>query len=374
MVKRLDNILLLALVTLLGLGLVQVYSSSYILALENYNDGFFFIRKQSLFVGMALAVMMTTALVPWKYIEKWGWTLWAIGAIGVLLTYVPGFGVRVGGAIRWLQLPFGFRFEPGELLKMTFPILFARLYVMYKSEGISRLWLANLGLFVLPILLLLKQPDFGSFAIIITVGLGLLFAFGLKWRYIISGLFVLVPAFYLLVMRIPYRRARVLAFLDPWADPENKGFQIIQSMLSFRSGGLTGQGLGQGQSKLFFLPEAHTDFALAVFSEEAGFIGLCLLLLVYLFVIFRGFQIAIGMKNDFRKSMTLGISMAFALSVFINAGVAMGMLPPKGLTLPFMSYGGSSLITLALAFGLLMNAEQAEREGGGVYRKARSRG
>jgi cell division protein FtsW len=168
----------------------------------------------------------------------------------------------------------------------------------------------------------------------------------------------MVPAFYLLVMRVPYRRARVLAFMDPWADPEQKGFQVIQSMLSFHSGGVTGAGLGQGQGKLFFLPEAHTDFTLAVMGEEIGFIGVVLVLALYGYVVMRGFQIAIRCENPFRKALALGISMTFALSIFINCGVVMGLLPTKGLTLPFLSYGGSSLMTLCLMFGLLLNIEK----------------
>jgi cell division protein FtsW len=167
-----------------------------------------------------------------------------------------------------------------------------------------------------------------------------------------------MPAFYLLVMRVPYRRDRVLGFLDPWADPEQKGFQVIQSMLSFHSGGITGAGLGQGQGKLFFLPEAHTDFTLAVFGEEMGYVGFLCLLTLYGYVVLRGFQISLKCESIFRKALALGISMTFGLSVFINAGVVMGLLPTKGLTLPFLSYGGSSIVTLCFMFGLLLNLER----------------
>ncbi|MNL02581.1 Lipid II flippase FtsW [compost metagenome] len=209
---------------------------------------------------------------------------------------------------------------------------------------------------------MLKQPDFGSFAIVMMVGVTLLFAFGLQWKYIIAALSVLAPAFYFLVMNVPYRRARVLAFLDPWADPAQKGFQVIQSMLSFHSGGLTGAGLGQGQGKLFFLPEAHTDFTLAVFGEEMGFIGFVAILALYAFVVFRGIQVAVKTEDTFKRALCLGLSITFALSVFINAGVVMGLLPTKGLTLPFLSYGGSSLVTLAFLFGLILNIENSFEE------------
>ncbi|HOY15562.1 MAG TPA: FtsW/RodA/SpoVE family cell cycle protein, partial [Saprospiraceae bacterium] len=186
----------------------------------------------------------------------------------------------------------------------------------------------------------------------------LLFAFGLKWRYIIASFAVIIPSFYFLVMTIPYRRARVFAFLDPWSDPEQKGFQVIQSMMSFSSGGLTGSGLGQGQGKLFFLPEAHTDFTMAVLGEEIGFIGFVMVMALYGFIVLRGLQIAVKCQDNFHKALAIGVSITFGISVFINVGVVMGILPTKGLTLPFLSYGGSSLVTLCLMFGLLLNVEK----------------
>jgi cell division protein FtsW len=236
--------------------------------------------------------------------------------------------------------------------------LFASLLVREKNFlGKLKWWFIALML-VAPVGVLLKQPDFGSFAIIVCVGVALLFAFGLKWRYIFASFAVILPAFYLLVMRVPYRRDRVLAFLDPWADADQKGFQVIQSMLSFHSGGLAGSGLGQGQGKLFFLPEAHTDFTLAVLGEEMGFIGFLCVLALYGFIVLRGFQIASRCQSLFRRALALGVSITFALSVIINAGVVMGLLPTKGLTLPFLSYGGSSLVVLCLMFGLLLNLEK----------------
>lgn len=349
---------MLAIMTLMGVGLVQVYSSSYVLATESYGDGLYFIKRQFLFAFVAFLVLIATSLIPMKYVEKYGWTIWIFASIGVLATFVPGLGVRVGGAVRWLNLPFGFRFEPSEILKFSFALYFASLLTRKENflSSIKPGWLFLI--FAIPLFLLLKQPDFGSFAIIITVGVALLFSFGLKWRYIIAAFVAILPTFYFLVMNIPYRRARVLAFLDPWSDPEQKGFQVIQSMMSFSSGGLTGAGLGQGQGKLFFLPEAHTDFTMAVLGEEIGFVGFLLVMSLYGFIVLRGLQIAVKCENHFQKALAIGISFTFALSVFINVGVVMGMLPTKGLTLPFLSYGGSSLVALCLMFGLLLNVEK----------------
>lgn len=359
MFKHLSSPLLLAILTLLGGGLVQVYSSSYIFATESFGNGLYFFNRQFMFSGIALVALLAAAQIPIRLIEKWGWMLWVLAGAGVVATFIPGLGVRVGGAIRWIQLPLGFRFEPSEVLKFAFTFFFATLLVRKEHMLGKWKWWVLAILLVFPLVLLLKQPDFGSFAIIICVGVGLLFAFGLQWKYILASLVMIIPAFYMLVMRVPYRKARVMAFLDPWSDPEQKGFQVIQSMLSFHSGGVTGSGLGQGQGKLFFLPEAHTDFTMAVLGEEMGFIGFIVVLALYGYVVLRGFQIASRCENLYHRAVALGISMTFALSVFINAGVVMGLLPTKGLTLPFLSYGGSSLLTLCFMFGILLNIEKS---------------
>lgn len=363
MLRYLSSSLFLSVIALIGIGLVQVYSSSFIFAIESYGDGLFFFKKQLVFALIAFAALIGAIHIPFKYIEKYGWLMW-VGAAGLVLsTFVPGVGVRVGGAIRWIQLPLGIRFEPAELLKISFSLLFASLICRQENFLAKLKWPVLAALVLVPMGLLLKQPDFGSFAIILMVGVGLLFAFGLRWRYIAAAATVILPAVYFLVMAVPYRRARVLAFLDPWSDPASRGFQVIQSMLSFHSGGLTGAGIGQGQGKLFFLPEAHTDFTLAVFGEEMGFVGFLIILSLYGFVVMRGIQIAVRAEDPFKKSMVLGLTLSFALSVFINAGVVMGLLPTKGLTLPFLSYGGSSLVVLCFTFGLILNVENSLESG-----------
>lgn len=362
MLRYLSSSLFLAIITLLGIGLVQVYSSSFIFATESYGDGLFFFKRQLAFALIAFIVMIATIHIPFRLIEKYGWLVWFAATLGVAATFVPGLGVRVGGAIRWIQLPFGIRFEPAELLKIAFSLWFASLLCRRDNLLGSAKWYWLVLATVVPLTLMLKQPDFGSFAIVMMVGVTLLFAFGLQWKYIFAALSVITPAFYFLVMNVPYRRARVLAFLDPWSDPAQKGFQVIQSMLSFHSGGLTGAGLGQGQGKLFFLPEAHTDFTLAVFGEEMGFIGFVAILALYAFVVFRGIQVAVKTEDTFKRALCIGLSVTFAMSVFINAGVVMGLLPTKGLTLPFLSYGGSSLVTLAFLFGLILNIENTFEE------------
>ena len=368
--KSLYSSLLLILIAFLGLGIVQVYSSSYVFSTENYGDGLYFFKKQLLFVVLGIFILIATLRTPWNWIQRWGWITWLISSFFVFLTYIPGLGVRVGGAQRWLQGPLGFRFEPTEFLKVTFVIFLASLFCR-KQNFLNRfpLWLL-LVIVVVPIIAILRQPDFGSFSLILIVGLGLLFVYGLPWKYIVASVVTAVPSFYFLVMMVPYRKARVMAFLDPWADPEHKGFQVIQSLLSFHSGGVTGVGLGQGQGKLLFLPEAHTDFTMAVLGEEMGFIGFIIVLSLYAYVVFRAFQLAYRSRDLFDKTMALGLGMIFGFSVFINSGVALGILPTKGMTLPFLSYGGSSLLALCFLFGLLIHIENSV-ESDKIFRRRR---
>jgi cell division protein FtsW len=344
----------------MGLGLVQVYSSSFILAGEALNEPMFFFKRQSIFVLLGLAAILIGFFTPWKFYEKWGIMIWVVSSFGLLLTLIPGVGVKVGGAKRWVQVGPLFRWEPSELLKLSFPFYFTW-YRKKFNEFTKGHHAVALGLLIIPIIALFFQPDFGTFVILFLVGLILLFISGINIKYFVWSTFVVLPLFYISVMKVQYRRDRVLAFLNPWGDVSDNGFQLIQSLLSFRSGGLFGEGLGLGQGKLYFLPEAHTDFTLAVFAEESGFVGVFLLMLLYGFVILKGFQIALRASDSNSRWISLGVIITFAFSVMINIGVVLGMLPTKGLTLPFISYGGSSIVALSWAFGVLLNIDRVSQ-------------
>ncbi len=360
--RFLTSSLFLSLVALFGIGLMQVYSSSYIFATESYSDGLYFFKRQLIFTIAAVAVLMVTTQLPLTFIKKWSWVLWPASIVLLFATFIPGLGVRVGGALRWIQLPFGIRFEPSEMAKISFCFLFASL-VCREENMLGRFkWGYIILAILIPLGILNVQHDFGSLVIISLVGVALLFTFGMNLKWLAAAGVAVLPVFYFAIWSYPYRRARIEAFLDPWSDPAKKGFQVIQSMLSVHSGGLTGVGLGQGQGKLFFLPEAHTDFTMAVFFEEMGFIGVVAILALYGFVIFKGFQVAIKTQDVFKKTLVLGLITTFAFSVFINVGVVMGLVPTKGLTMPFMSYGGSSLMVLSFLFGMILNIEMAENE------------
>lgn len=356
-IENLDKALLLAIVTLMGVGLVQVYSSSFIFAIETQGDGLFFFKKQVLFVGLGLLVLLGTMMMPFPFFKKLSVPIWILAIGALLLTLIPGIGSRAGGAARWIDLPMGFRFEPSEFLKVALSLLLATFVANQEKTPHRWRWPLRAFLIGLPALILLKQPDFGSLVIISLVILTIAFAFGLKWKYLVGAALTVVPIMVLLVVKSPYRMARIKAFLDPWADPERTGFQVIQSLLSFHSGGVTGVGLGQGQGKLFFLPEAHTDFTLAVLGEEMGFVGFTAVLLIYFFIVYRCFQLSLRTEDRFIRSLVLGLAVSFSATVIINMGVVLGMFPTKGLTLPFLSYGGSSLVMNCFLFGLILNCD-----------------
>lgn len=361
MTLRLDKGITLAILFLIGLGLVQVYSSSYIFATEMYQDGLFFFRKQLIFAGAAVAILLVVAFLPWRINERIGWLAFSLSILGIVCTFVPHVGVKVGGAHRWIQMPWGFRFEPAELLRVSYPVAIAALLADFAKNEMSPVWWRRAILLVLPLAMLLKQPDFGTFVMCVSLGYLMLFAFGWSWRNVGASILVCIPILFILMLAAPYRVARMQAFLNPWSDPGEKGFQVIQSLLSFYSGGLTGVGLGLGQGKLFFLPEAHTDFTLAVLGEEMGFLGFAFILLLYGFLVFRGFQIALQSHRYKERAVALGLSVMLSFSVLINVAVTLGLAPTKGLTLPLLSYGGSSLFCTALALGWLLSLEREAR-------------
>jgi cell division protein FtsW len=352
---------MLIVVALIGIGLVQVYSSSFIFAIDSRGDGLFFFRRQLVFAGIALAVMIATAYIPLRLLERAALPIWLAAGGLVLATLIPGFGARAGGASRWLNLPGHLVFEPSEVLKICLCILLAAWVAGLARPRTWTQWGLRLVLLAVPLLALLKQPDLGTFAITGLVVSCILFVAGLSWVYFAGAIAILVPIVWTQIVMVPWRMKRVQAFLDPWADPEGKGFQVISSMMSFQSGGIWGVGLGEGQGKLFFLPEAHTDFTMAVFGEEMGYIGFLFVMALYCSLVIRGLRLSARADDSFQRYLALGLSLVFACGVIINTGVVIGLLPTKGLTLPFLSYGGSSLVANGILFGLLLNIERTMR-------------
>ena len=359
--SALNRKILLLILLFTGLGLVQVYSASYIFSTEKYGDGLFFLKKQALFTITGLLILLLIAGLPWKQARFAGISLWCFSVLMLIATLIPQLAVSAGGAQRWIAIPFGFNLQPSELFKVTAPFAFIYLIAL-KNQNIFHhsflFWLFPLFAFGLPLLVLSLQPDFGTVVLLCCTALSVVLILGLKWRYIFLAILFIGAAMSLMIIFKPYRAARIQAFLDPWADPMGKGFQVIQSMITFHSGGLVGVGLGQGQGKLFFLPEAHTDFTLAVLAEETGLLGFLAVMTLYSLLIYYGVKISLRTKDILQKTLAFSLIMVFAFCVVIHIGVNLGIMPPKGLTLPFISYGGSSLICHLMLFGWLLNIEK----------------
>ena len=353
----------LAVFFLAGLGLVQVCSSSYIFALEKYGSGLYFFKKQLLFTLIGFAAFFAVARLPWHYNRHLGALVWFGSVVGLVLTLIPQIGVSVGGSSRWLRTPFSFRLQPSEFFKITTPFAIAYLGVLRSHWPLQKnlFWLIPLFCFGFPLFILGFQPDFGSLALTLFVCFGSLFMLGLGWGRSFAFLAALAAGGAGLTLAREYRTDRVKAFLNPWEDPFGAGFQTLQSLLGVHAGGLFGVGAGKGQSKLFFLPEAHTDFTFAVLAEEVGFIGLCLVFFVYGFLIFNSFQLAMKISDLGQKTVAFGLTLVFSLSFFIHCAVNLGLAPTKGLALPFLSYGGSALVSVFLLFGWLLSLERHNR-------------
>lgn len=354
--RDVDTTLLLLTVSLTCIGVVMVYSSSAIMAAERFHDGFYFLKRQLLYTLVGFVLMAVATYFNYKNWRKLA-VISLLGSIALLaLLFVPGFGVQVGGAMRWLRLP-GLTVQPAELVKLTL-VLYLAHSLTRKREKVRSLLKGYLPyMIVLGLLLgmLLKQPDLGSAIIIAGVALAMLIVAGVRWRYILPTILMTLPVVYFLIMQVDYRRRRIMAFIDPWDDPFDTGFQIIQSLVAFGKGGILGQGLGIGEQKLFYLPEAHTDFIFSVIGEELGLIGVFVVAALFLMLTLCGIRIALQCQEPFGRNLAFGLSFLIGLEAFVNLAVCMGLLPTKGLALPFISYGGTSLVVNLIAVGILLN-------------------
>ncbi len=343
---------------LLIIGLFQVYSSSAIYAAEKFNNPYFFVQRQGLFVIFAgLMFFISGKISPKRYVFLGG-VLFISSLVLLILTHVPGVGITIGGATRWINLLSGFRIEPGEFYKVGFGFfIFWLLSLKEKYENMSVWWPFFIMLFV-SIGLFLKQPDFGSVFLLILSALIVLFLWIRSVKpFLILGA-VAAGGLVFFLAQESYRMDRFLTFLNPWKDSQGKGFQAIQSFVAFKKGGFFGEGIGMSQAKFFFLPEAHTDFTLAIFAEEMGFFGVFFLFLLFMGIVFIIFKIAKNQENDF-KCLLLSYYLGglFFFYFFINACVNVGLVPTKGLPLPFLSYGGSSLLSITFLLGWFRSLE-----------------
>jgi cell division protein FtsW len=344
-------------------GLIMVYAASALKGEQQFNDGFIFIRKQGLVAIFGLSIIFAIAKIPMQVIERMAMPLLGCAVVLLGLIFVPGVYTSGGGAERWISFG-GFRFQTSECAKLALVFFLAKnlsrrgFNVHELRSGI----LPNLIIFGLLAVFMMKQPDFGSTVLMGLVLFSMLFVAGLDWKYIFGVCVVSLAAIAGAIAVAPYRMARLTSFLDPWGEIKRGGFQIIQSYLAFQNGGLWGLGLGESRQKLFFLPEAHTDFILAVLAEELGFLGVTFLCLTFAYYCFLGFRIAFLQTKPFQRYLAFGLTATVGFQGAINMAVAMGLLPTKGIPLPFISSGASSLFTSLITTALLFRLSKYEQQ------------
>jgi cell division protein FtsW len=360
--KKPDLIFLLVTLLLVTIGTVMIYSSSSILATERFRDGQFFLKKQLFFFVLGLLLMVAMSRFPYYLLRKLAWPGIGVSIFLLCAIWIPHLGIKAGGAVRWLNL-WLFSFQVSELAKVAL-ILFLAHFLTQNANHVREIakgLLIPFGVTGAIVGLMLLQPDFGTTVIIIVIALMMIYLAGGRIVHLAGLAALCIPLLIWLLMFKKYRLTRLLTFLDPWKDPRNSGFQIIQSLIAFGSGGAFGVGIGDGMQKLFYLPEPHTDFILSVIAEESGFIGVALILFLYVILIFRGFQISLRAPDLFGNLLAAGLTMLIALETFINVAGVMGLIPLKGLALPFLSYGGTSLMMSLIAAGILLNISAYER-------------
>lgn len=341
------------------IGIVMVFSSSAVYAMEKHNDSYYFLKRQAVWCLLGTGVLLFTKKVDYHKWHQHTYLVMIATFLLLLAVMFPGISKEVGGARRWLSLG-GLSFQPSELAKFALVLFIAKSLVKRadKLRNFAYGYLPNLivlGFFFIPILF---QPDFGTAIIICMVTFTMLFIAGLRKKFLFLSVLALIPFITAAIMGAEYRTRRIMAFLDPWQDPSNSGFQAIQSFYAFGRGGYWGTGLGASHQKLFYLPEAHTDFIFSVIGEELGFIGAITIILLFSLLIWRGFAIACRAKDPFGTHLATGLTLLIGFQAFINLGVAVGLLPTKGLTLPFISMGGSSMLITMLAVGVLLNISE----------------
>lgn len=356
MVRSLRINLFTVSIILICIGIVMIYSASSIYAWERYHDSLFFLKRHLSFLAIGAVITFFMMGMDYRKLRKYAKPLLLISLFLLVLVLMPGIGREVSGARRWFRFKF-LSFQPSELAIMAV-IIYVADFVCRKERELKSFWKG----FIPPIcvlgitaLLIVVQPDLGTTLSLGIVVFIMLFVAGVRWEYLLSIVLVSLPALYFLIFSVPYRRVRILAFLNPWLDPKGTGFQIIQSQIALGSGGIFGIGLGHSRQKLFYLPAAHTDFIFSIIGEELGLLGTMAVVMLFMIFILQGLKIIKNAQDKFGYFLSLGLILMISLRAIINIGVSCGVLPTKGLPLPFISYGGSSFIFDIVSVGILMN-------------------
>ncbi|MFC3882672.1 stage V sporulation protein E [Bacillus songklensis] len=357
-----DFILVFLTLSLLAIGLVMVYSASAVWATYKFDDSFFFAKRQMLFAGLGVIAMFVI-----MNIDYWTWRTWAkviliVCFVLLVLVLIPGVGLVRNGSQSWIGVG-AFSIQPSEFMKFAM-IAFLAKYLSENQKKITSFkqgLMPSLSLVFLAFGIIMMQPDLGTGTVMVGTCVVMIFVSGARVSHFMWLGLLGAGGFVALVLSAPYRIKRITSFLNPWEDPLGSGFQIIQSLYAIGPGGLLGLGLGQSRQKFFYLPEPQTDFIFAILAEELGFIGGSLVLLLFALLLWRGVRIALGAPDLYGSFLAIGIISMIAIQVTINIGVVTGLMPVTGITLPFLSYGGSSLTLMLAGVGVLLNVSRYAR-------------
>jgi len=355
-VRRLRIQLFMVTVILLAIGVVMVYSASAVNAYETLKDSAYFLKRQLVYLFLGVIASLMIMAVDYDVIKKYVKPVLMVTFFLLVLVLVPGISREISGAHRWFRL-FSLSFQPSQAMKLVM-ILYLADFLSRKQSDIRSFWegfMPPMIILGVTVGLILLEPDLGTSVAISIVAVIMLFVAGMKLAHLIPMIVGSVPVLLVLVFLKAYRKRRILAFIDPWSDPQGVGFQIIQSFIALGSGGLFGVGLGQSRQKLLYLPGCHTDFIFSIIGEELGLVGAGAVIILFVLFIWLGFRIALRARDLFGHLAALGIVSMIALEAIINIAVATGSMPTKGLPLPFISYGGSSLIFDMMGVALLLN-------------------
>lgn len=348
---------------LVSIGTLMVYSTSSVFALEKFGDPNYFLKRHVVFLLIGLLFMFALMKINYVYLRKVVYPAYIFGLAMLVLVLVPGVGKEVSGARRWLELG-SWTFQPSEIAKFILVLYLAHSLTKKRDKVDSFVvgFLSHLLFAGIYIFLVLLEPDFGMSVAMAIMLVGMLFIGEVKLKFLVplgvSSVFVLALA----VITEGYRMKRVVAFLDPWKDPLGSGYQAIQSFVALGMGGFTGVGLGESTQKLFFLPQAHTDFIFSIIGEELGFIGVLIVIIGFAFLLVRSLRVSLRAKDLFGCYLVFGCILLIIFQAGINMAVAVGLFPTKGLTLPFISYGGTSLVTNLAAMGLILSVSKSGRK------------
>lgn len=360
--KHINKKLFITIIALVLFGLLMVYSASNVVALYKYNDKAYFLKRQLIFAIIGIAIMIVIINIDLRKIYKATTFIYVIALIMLILVLIPGIGIIRGGARSWIGIG-SFSIQPSEFMKLAIILLIAKyLSNNYKDLKKPLEFIKVLALIVIAFGLIMLQPDFGTGLVLVLSSILLLFCAGAPLKYFLILLGMGLAGIIVLIISAPYRLTRILAFLDPWSDPLGSGFQSIQSLFAIAPSGLFGLGYNNSMQKHFFLPEPQNDFIFAIVCEEFGLVGGLVVIGVFAYIVIESIKIALHVDNKYLKFLALGIGLSLFTQVFINIGVVIGLLPVTGITLPILSYGGSSLVLTLMFLGIIINISQYTEE------------